>query len=135
MARPGSTVADRHNLVMGASAGAATLYGPMEIIAYTANGAISNTPGIKMLNKTSALASTTLPAPEFAGDYIFLICGTAFAHVVTATALIQDGVTGGAKTTITMGAFVGASIGLIGVSGTAGALTWAVTFKNVAVIS
>jgi hypothetical protein len=134
---PGGLVSDRHNLtyvVPGITQ--PTFVGPPVIVSYTANGVISPEPGIKMLNKTSALASTTLAAPNRAGDYIFLIAGTAFAHVVTATGLIQDGVTGGAKATLTFGAFVGSSIGLVGIaSPSTGALTWAVTFKNVCVIT
>lgn len=134
---PGGTVSDRHNLtyvVPGISQ--PTFVGPAVIESYTANGVISPEPGIKMLNKTSALASTTLAAPNRAGDRILLICGTAFAHVVTATSLIQDGVTGGAKSTLTFGAFVGASLGLVGIaSPSTGALTWAVAEKNVCVIS
>jgi hypothetical protein len=136
MALPGATVADRHNLtyvVPGLNQG--TMVGPWPITTYTANGVISIDPGIKMLNKTSALSATTLAAPARAGDTILLICGTAFAHVVTATSLIQDGVTGGAKTTLTFGAFVGASLGLVGVASATGVLTWAVTVKNVVVIT
>ncbi len=136
MALPAATVATRHESAMVVPfTSTGVFYGPAVITTYTANGAISPEPGIKMLNKTSALSATTLAAPSRAGDRILLICGTAFAHVVTATSLIQDGVTGGAKSTLTFGAFVGASLGLVGVADTAGALTWAVAEKNVCVIT
>jgi len=39
--------------------------------------------------------------------------GTAKAHVLTATGLLQDGVTGGGKDAATFAAFVGASITLV----------------------
>lgn len=136
MALPGATVSDRHNLtyvVPGQEQ--ATLVGAPVVTTYTANGVISVDPGLKVLSKTSALASTTLAAPTNAGDRITLICGTAYAHVVTATSLIQDGVTGGAKTTLTFGAFVGASCTLVGIADAAGALTWGVESKNVCTIT
>lgn len=49
---------------------------------------------------------------------------------MTATALVQDGVTGGAKTTLTFGAFLGATIELIAIG-----LFWHVVSKNVVVIT
>jgi len=66
------------------------------------------------LTKGSA-AAIILKAPTTAqsGTVIVITSGSAFAHVVTATGLLQDGVTGGAKSTITFGAFVGASITLV----------------------
>ena len=110
--------------------GNATFVGPPVITAYTANGVISVDPGLKALAKTSALASTTLAAPAADGDRITLFCATAYAHVITATSLIEDGVTGGAKTTLTFGAFVGASCTLIGYAG-----KWIVESKNVCTIT
>lgn len=85
-----------------------------------------------VLNKGSALSATTLGAPTKAQDGILitLFCASAFAHVVTATGLIDDGVTGGAKTTLTFGAFVGASITLQAYNG-----HWIVIAKNVCVIT
>jgi hypothetical protein len=66
------------------------------------------------LTKGSA-AAIKLLAPSIAqsGTILTITTGSAFAHVVTATGLIQDGVTGGAKSTITFGAFIGASISLV----------------------
>jgi hypothetical protein len=84
------------------------------IVTYTADGALSKTTGVKKLAKTSA-GAFTLAAPTAAeeGRRLTLVCGTAYAHVVTATNLLDDGVTGGAKDTITMAAFVGAMVELI----------------------
>jgi hypothetical protein len=65
------------------------------------------------LTKGSA-AAITLAAPTAAqaGTQITIIAGSAYAHVVTATGLLNDGVTGGAKNTATFAAFVGASLTL-----------------------
>jgi hypothetical protein len=66
------------------------------------------------LTKGSAAAISLLaPNTVQAGTVINITSGSAFAHVVTATGLVQDGVTGGAKTTITFAAFVGASVVLV----------------------
>jgi hypothetical protein len=50
--------------------------------------------------------------------------------VVTATNLIADGVTGGAKDTATFGAFVGSSLDLLSYDG-----LWHVVGKNVVTIA
>ena len=55
---------------------------------------------------------------------------TAFAHVITAADLIDDGVTGGAKDTMTFAAFAGAAIELEAVN-----LKWAVVAKNVVTVA
>jgi hypothetical protein len=96
---------------------------------YTADGAIATSSGIKVISKTSA-AAMTLAAPAADGDEITLIAGTAFAHVITATDLIDDGVTGGAKDTITLGAFVGACATLVGYNG-----HWVLKSKTVATVA
>jgi len=72
-----------------------------------------------LLTKGSALATTTLGAPSKAqnGLRLTITSQTAYAHVITATSLISDGVTGGAKSTLTFGAFVGASIVLVADNG------------------
>lgn len=66
------------------------------------------------LTKGSALASTTLAAPTQAQNGLKLIftSQTAFAHVITATTLIGDAVSGSPHTTATFAAFVGASMTL-----------------------
>lgn len=60
---------------------------------------------------TKGSASThTLAAPTVLGVTLTLCAGSAFAHVITATGLIDNGVTGGSKTTITLASFVGSNI-------------------------
>jgi hypothetical protein len=60
----------------------------------------------------AAVANLTLEAPSAASDGVRLTITsqTAFAHVVTATGLIDDGATGGAKNTLTFAAFPGANV-------------------------
>lgn len=81
---------------------------------YTGDGAISNTEHFGVITKGSA-AAMTLAAPVAVTDdgmVIVLTAGSAFAHVITATSgVIVDGTTG-AKVTITMAAFLGASVTL-----------------------
>jgi len=79
---------------------------------------------IYYLTKATALASTTLPAPSTAqnGMSIAFTSQTAAAHVITATSLIADGVTGSPHTTATWAAFKGATLVL-----TADAGLWNVT--------
>jgi hypothetical protein len=84
-----------------------------------------------VFTKGSAIAATlAAPTAEQAGTVLNLVAGSAFAHVLTATALINDGVTGGAKTTCTFGAFVGASLHLVAYN-----LQWHVVSKNVCTIT
>lgn len=96
-----------------------------------ANAAIPTSSDIVKLTKGSA-AAMTLAAPTAAqeGHEMVIVAGTAFAHVVTATGLINDGVTGGAKTTMTFAAFVGAAITLIALD-----LKWTVKSKNLVTIT
>ena len=70
------------------------------------------------INKGSA-AALTLAAPSLAsnGVRLTLTSQTAFAHVVTATALLADAVSGSPHTTATFAAFKGASINLIAENG------------------
>ena len=83
------------------------------------------------LTKGSA-GAYTLAAPTAAqeGNRLLILNQSAYAHVVTATNLLDDGVTGGAKDTATFGAFVGASLDLIAVN-----LKWHVVSKNVCTIA
>jgi hypothetical protein len=78
---------------------------------YAADGAIAIAPGTVFLTKGSA-GAYTLAAPTAAqeGTLMTFISKSAFAHVLTATNLLDDGVTGGAKDTATFAAFVGASM-------------------------
>jgi hypothetical protein len=59
-------------------------------------------------------AALTLPVPLATqiGNELIIIAGTAFAHVVTATGLINNGTTGGPHNTWTSAAFVGSAITL-----------------------
>jgi hypothetical protein len=98
---------------------------------YVASGAIDVRSHIAYINKPVSLAAMTLAAPTADGIAIEIVVGSAFVHTVTATGLIDDGVTGGAKTTITFtGGFVGSSISLVSFNG-----HWCVRSKNVAAIT
>lgn len=83
-----------------------------------ANGAISIVSGSVVLTK-AGVAAMTLAAPTAAqnGTIINVTSATANAHTVTATGLIDDGVTGGSKTTATFAAFAGASMTLMAYEG------------------
>lgn len=99
---------------------------------YAADGAVSKDPALlHVLTKTSA-GAYTLAAPTAAqeGMILYIAAGTAFAHVVTATGLLDDGVTGGSKNAATFGAFVGSSLTLIAYN-----LKWIVLGKNVVTIA
>lgn len=80
----------------------------------------------------AGVAAMTLAAPTSAQNGLVLrvLSSTANAHTITATSLIDDGVTGGSKTTATFGAFAGASIELVAYEG-----KWLVQSKNVVTIS
>lgn len=103
----------------------------LAVVVYTSDGALSKDSGLKVLSKTSA-GAFTLAAPTAAeeGQQLILTAGTAFAHVVTATGLIHDGVTGGAKNTWTSAAFVGSSLHLVAYN-----LLWHVVAKNLGTIA
>lgn len=95
---------------------------------YLVDGAIAH-PGTAVLTKGSA-GAYTLSAPLSDNETLIATNATAFAHVITATGLIQDGVTGGAKNTATFGAFVGSSLELKSFAG-----KWNVINKNVVTIA
>jgi predicted RecA/RadA family phage recombinase len=95
------------------------------------DGAITIATGIVALTKGSAAAITlAAPTAEQAGTELIITAGSAYAHVVTATGLIEDGVTGGSKGTLTFGAFNGATITLRAYN-----LKWTVVSKNVVTIT
>lgn len=85
----------------------------------SASGALTVAPGTVVITKTGSLAALTLAAPTSAqnGMILRVTSATAFAHTVTATSLIDDGVTGGSKTTATFAAFAGASMELMAYEG------------------
>lgn len=98
---------------------------------YLTDGAIAITNGTAVLTKGSAGAYTlAAPTAAQAGTRLRIVSQTAYAHVITANNLIDDGVTGGAKDTATFAAFAGAAIELEAVN-----LKWAVVGKNVVTIA
>lgn len=103
------------------------------ITAYASDGAISfaNPYNIAKLTKGSA-GAYTLAAPTTAqeGYRLLILCQSAYAHVVTATNLLDDGVTGGAKDTGTFAAFVGSTLDLIAIN-----QKWHVVGKNLCTIA
>jgi hypothetical protein len=75
----------------------------------SADGAVNpNVDGLIPITKAGVCAMT-LAAPARDGIELEFISRTANAHTITATGLIDDGVTGGSKTTATFAAFAGAS--------------------------
>ena len=91
-----------------------------------ADGAIASAPGTVVLTKGSAAAMTlAAPTAAQAGTVINIVAGSDYAHVVTATGLIDDGVTGGSKNKWTAAAFIGSSITLMAYN-----LKWVVISKN-----
>tara|TARA_R110000868_G_scaffold404033_2_gene681817 strand:- start:772 stop:1440 length:669 start_codon:yes stop_codon:yes gene_type:complete len=101
------------------------------VTAYAANGALAVAPGTAMLTKAGVNAMT-LAAPTVAQEGLILniVSQTANAHTVTATGLLDDGVTGGAKNLATFAAFAGASLTLM-----ASNLKWAVVSLKAVTIS
>jgi len=101
-------------------------------VAAAEDGAITIAPETTIVFTKAGVAAMTLAAPSAAqaGTRMMFTAGTANAHTLTATGLIEDGVTGGAKNVATFGAFVGASLEL-----EARALKWHVVSKNVCVIT
>jgi len=83
---------------------------------YAADGAIDVRSHVAILTKGSA-GAYTLAAPVADGIEIHITAGSAFAHVVTMTGLLQDGVTGGAKNTYTTAAFVGSGATFVSYAG------------------
>ncbi len=73
-----------------------------------------NQPQNFAITKATALATSTLAAPSKAQDGLTVVFTslTAAAHVITATTLIADAVSGSPHTTVTFAAFIGASITL-----------------------
>lgn len=94
-----------------------------DVISVGENGAIPVPTDLKdttvFLTKATALSSTTLAAPTQAqnGMKLTITSQTAAAHVITATTLLGDAVTGSPHTTATFAAFIGASITLMASDG------------------
>lgn len=122
--------ASANNDVIEVLRGAKSNHSPVTLA--SASGAITVAQSTVIITKTGSLAALTLAAPTAAQNGLVLrvLSSTAFAHTITATSLIDDGVTGGSKTTATFGAFAGASIELVAYEG-----KWLVQSKNVVTIS
>jgi len=125
-ANPSSTGVVRLNPAMPASVAAKA-----PITTISGDGAITIASGVVALTKGSA-AAITLAAPTAAqaGTQITVIAGSAWAHVITATGLLDDGVTGGSKNTATFAAFVGSAITLLAYN-----LKWVVVSKNLVTVA
>ena len=91
---------------------------------YSVDGAIAVRSHTAVITKSSA-AAMTLAAPTRNGIQIQIAAGSAFAHVVTMTGLLDDGVTGGGKNTYTSAAFVGSGCTLVSYNG-----HWLLMSKN-----
>ncbi len=91
-----------------------------------ADTAVPITGGTVVFTKGSS-STHTLAAPAVLGTTLTLAAGSAQAHVITATGLIDDGITGGSKTTITLASFIGSCIVLKAVQ----TGKWMVISKNV----
>lgn len=100
-------------------------------VVISADGAIPVRSGKYIGTNGSALACT-LAAPTAAqqGTEITFAAGSAYAHVITATGLLDDGVTGGSKNTATCAAYIGAAITLIAYN-----LKWIVKSKNAVTVA
>lgn len=85
-----------------------------ELVSVGENGAIAipERNATIFLTKASALATTTLAAPTQAqnGLRLTITSQTAAAHVITATTLLGDAVSGSPHTTATFAAFIGATL-------------------------
>lgn len=104
-----------------------------EVVAtIAADGAITIAQGVLVITKSASAAALTLAAPtaEQGGTVMHITSRTAKAHVITATGLLADGVTGGAKDLATFAAFAGASISIV-----ADNLVWNVLSLNAVVVS
>lgn len=80
----------------------------------TTDGALNvvNTSTIE-ISKSSA-GAYTLTTPTQDGKLVYITSTTAYAHVITATSLLANGAAGTPYTTATFGAYVGASLLLMG---------------------
>lgn len=69
---------------------------------------------IRLTKATAAAVLLRNPLASEEGNVVTFTAGSAAAHVITGS--FQDGVTGGAKTTATFAAFIGASMTLMAVN-------------------
>lgn len=97
----------------------------------SADGAIPIVTGTYKITK-AGVAALTLAAPraDQEGTRLTVVGQTANAHTITATGLLDDGVTGGSKNTALFAAFVGATIVLEAVG-----LKWSVVSLKAVTVS
>jgi hypothetical protein len=91
---------------------------------YAVDGVIQQLSGTHALTKPS-VGAFTLTAPGNDGTRLTIVNRTAFAHVVTATGLLDDGTAVASKNTATFAAFPGAVLDLV-----AAGLKWNVSVKS-----
>ena len=105
--------------------------GQLAQVVYAEDGAINPQAGVAVLTKETAGAYTlAAPAAADTGRTLIIVSDSAAAHVVTATGLLEDGVTGGAKDKGTFAAFKGAAITLLAYDE-----RWMVLNKNVVTVA
>jgi hypothetical protein len=87
---------------------------PLATVLTGATDAIPIATSLVVIARVGAVNATTLAAPTTAqnGTRLTITTGTAYAHTITATNLLKDGTTGN-HSTVTFGAFLGASIELV----------------------
>jgi hypothetical protein len=104
----------------------------LPVTAMAADGAIAIARGLVVFTKSASAIAATLAAPTAEQDGLVMqfTAGSAKAHVITATGLLQDGVTGGGKNTATFAAFLGASLTLVAYN-----LNWHVLSLNVCTVA
>lgn len=100
---------------------------PSTLTTYSGDGAITIASQVALLTKGSAAAMTVaVPGASGVGVRITITSGSNFAHVITFTGgTLGDGTTG-LNTTVTMTAFIGSSITVIGNTAT----QWVVESQN-----
>lgn len=100
-------------------------------IVVSADGSATIESALQMITKGSALALTVSNPSSQDGVRMTFISTTAFAHVLTFSgSALQDGVTGGGKTTATFAAFPGASLTVVAYGS-----SWYVESKNAVTIT
>jgi hypothetical protein len=102
-----------------------------EAVLAASTGAITQWYGVNLL-KYAGAGSYTLAAPTAAqeGMNFVITSSNAYAHVITATTLLNNGLTGSPFTTMTFAAFAGASISLMAIN-----QKWNVVSVNAVVLS
>ena len=100
----------------------------LPVAEFVGDGAVTVTPGVKVLTKPTA-GAYTLAAPATEGDVVILVAGTDAAHVVTGTNLFHAGETGGPFNKVTTAAFIGSAAVLVGWGG-----LWLVVADQIATI-